>query len=300
MAPNSRSPPSLPRWPTFCPSSPPRRAQLPWDITQPPRANGSTGTHATSGLQPKTARMEWDLQWQGPDMDPAGDLLAKSIVNAFVRIRPTDPALLSHIGSLHDVRRWVETDADGNQVVVIPLGDLFAGEKRELLVHFEVPGIAALGLHELATLAIEYIALPGLDAQTVSWPMTVNVVPGDRAAGRTPNPTVTTARLLAEATKVKKEASEALRRGDSASAERLMTAEAAKLRRAARAVPVSAPHAADLRSRLSEEQSQAEKLARSARDRDVHMSRKSFMEDIAMESAGKSDRMRRDRARRVV
>lgn len=229
--------------------------------------------------------------------EEAGDLLTKSIVNAFVRIRPTDPALLSGIGTLHDFRRWVETDADGAQVIVIPLGDLFAGEQRELLVHFDVPAIAALGLHELATFTIEYVTLPGLESQTITWPMTVNVVPDDQAAGRVADPTVTTARLLAEATRAKKEASEALRRGDGETAARLMGKEAGKLRRASMSIDPALPNAADLRTRLSEEEQQAEKLARSARDREARTSRKSLMEDIAMESAGKNDRIRRDRSR---
>ena len=38
----------------------------------------------------------------------------------------------------------------------------------------------------------------------------VNVVPGDEAAGRVPNATVTSAHLLAETIKVKREASQAL------------------------------------------------------------------------------------------
>ena len=229
--------------------------------------------------------------------EEAGDLLSKSIVNAFVRITISDPALLERIGTLHDVARWIDTDANGEKVLVIPLGDLYAGEQRELLVHFDVPAIASLGLHQLATFTIEYVTMPDLQSQVITWPMSVNVVPGDEAAGRVPNPTVTTARLLAETTRAKKEASEALSHGDGESAGRIMDAQAHKLRGAIRSIDPALPEAPALRSRLSEEQKQAEKLARSARQREAMTSRKSFIEDVSMESRGRNDQARRDRSR---
>jgi Ca-activated chloride channel family protein len=146
--------------------------------------------------------------------EEAGDLLSKSILNAVVRIRPSDPAMVDRIGTLHDVPRWIEADADGVKHLVVPLGDLYAGEERQLLLHFPVPALAALGLHELAQIAIEYVALPDIVQEVVSWPVVVNVVPGDEAAGRLPNPIVTSARLLAETTKAKREATQALSQGD--------------------------------------------------------------------------------------
>lgn len=229
--------------------------------------------------------------------EEAGDLLSKAIVNAFVRIKPTDPALLGAIGTLHDVRRWIETDADGHQVIVIPLGDLYAGETRELLVHFAVPALAALGHQLLAEFTIDYVTLPDLVAQTITWPMAVNVVPGDEASGRVPDPSVTTARLLAEATRAKKEATEALRLGDSDTASRLMSEQSDRLGAAMLGIPASAPDSAELRARLGEEQEQLDKLARGAREQDAFRSRKSFMEDVAMESRGRNDKIRRDRSR---
>ena len=41
--------------------------------------------------------------------EEAGDLLSKSILNAVARIRPSDPAMVDRIGTLHDVPRWIET-----------------------------------------------------------------------------------------------------------------------------------------------------------------------------------------------
>jgi len=229
--------------------------------------------------------------------EEAGDLLTKAAINAFVRVRPTDPALLAGIGTIQGVPRWTETDADGNEVVVIPLGDLYAGEQRELLVHFAVPGIEALGLHTLATFTIDYVTLPDLTSEQVTWPMSVNVVPGDEAAGRTPNPTVTTARLLAEATQAKRDAGDALMHGDSDKAERLMREQGVRLRRAMASIDDSVPGADALRTRLTEERQQLAKLARGAREQAAPLMAKSFMEDVAMESRGRNDQARRNRSR---
>ncbi len=229
--------------------------------------------------------------------EEAGDLLSKAIVNAFVRIKPTDPALLDRIGMLHDVSRWIETDTAGDKVLVVPLGDLYSGERRELLVHFDVPSITALGHHELATFTIDYVTLPDLESQSITWPMAVNVVPGDEAAGRIPDPTVTTARLLAEATRAKKEATEALGHGDGEHAATLMDRESRKLRGAIDDIPMAAPYADSLRDRLAEESDQLDKLSRGARERDAMTSRKSLMEDVAMESRGRNDQVRRTRSR---
>jgi Ca-activated chloride channel homolog len=229
--------------------------------------------------------------------EEAGDLLSKSVVNVFVRIAPTDPDLLGGIGTLHDVRRWTETDASGAPVLVIPLGDLFAGERRELLVHFAVPGLAAQGLHQLAVFTVDYVALPDLAAHTITWPMSVNVVPGDEAAGRAANPTVTTARLVAEANRVKREATDALGHGDSSKAARLLSEQSDLLGGAIDSIRGRSAQAAALRGRLEEEQAQFDKLARSVAERDAAVARKSLMEDWSMNATGRSDKVRRDRSR---
>ena len=229
--------------------------------------------------------------------EESGDLLNKAIVNAFVRVRPTDPALLPGIGTLHSVPRWVETDAVGAEVIVIPLGDMYAGERRELLVHFDVPGIAALGVRHLADFTIDYVVLPALTSQTITWPMSVNVVPGDEAAGRVPDPTVATAMLLAEATVAKRAATEALMSGDQEKAERLMREQSALLGEAMSGIDESGPNATELRERLAEEQAQLDKLARAARDRDALVASKSLMEDWSMNASGRADSERRRRSR---
>lgn len=102
--------------------------------------------------------------------------------------------------------------ADGS--VMIELGDLYAEETRKVLLKLKVPAMAALGLARVATLELAYVELPGLVEQVASLPITVNVVPGDEAAGRVPHPTVHSEVLFQEAQDAKRRASEAFERGD--------------------------------------------------------------------------------------
>jgi Ca-activated chloride channel family protein len=98
--------------------------------------------------------------------------------------------------------------------VMVELGDLWSGEQRKVLLGFEVPAMSTLGLATVATLELRYVALPELTEQSVTLPISVNIVPGDEAAGRIPRPEVVTERLFQEAQKAKREAADALARGD--------------------------------------------------------------------------------------
>ena len=229
--------------------------------------------------------------------EEAGDLLSKSILNAFVRVRPSDPSHIDRIGTLHDVPRWLERSPDGAQVLTIPLGDLYSGEHRELLINFAVPAVPTLAQFDLAQINIEYVAMPSLEAQTITWPLTINIADADHAAARTTNPTVTTAKLIAESQQAKKRASDALKQGDTSTAARIMDAEAGRLRRGASEVPGNHPEAANLRTRLADEERHVHKLADGARQREARVARKSFIEDSNWESRGRSDRARQARRR---
>lgn len=110
----------------------------------------------------------------------------------------------------------------GNGQVMVELGDLYSQEGRKVLLKFKVPAMAALGLARIATLELAYIELPGLVEQRASLPITVNVVPGDQAAGRVPHPTVRSEVLFQEAQDVKRQASEAFERGEFESGQRLI------------------------------------------------------------------------------
>lgn len=109
--------------------------------------------------------------------------------------------------------------ADG---LMVEIGDFYAGERRRLLVSFDTPGLAALGLAEIARLEFTYVQLPGLEQHTVTVPIAVNVVPGDQAAGRIASPEVRRELLFHSAQEAKREAEEALRNGDLDSAQTLL------------------------------------------------------------------------------
>jgi len=229
--------------------------------------------------------------------EEAGDLLSKSIVNAFLRIKPDLPGLIDGIGTLHDVPRWIE-DSPTGPVVTIPLGDLYAGQTRELLVQFAVPRIDVLGPTTIGTFILDYVSLPGLQARTVNWPITVNVVSGDERSSRLPDPTVTTAKLLAEVTQAKQDAADALGQGDGSRAEEIMTSNAERVRASAKALAERHPDRRELSARLDEEAEQLDQLAAAARQRGLQYSRKSLMEDISMNTRGRDDQVRRARARK--
>jgi Ca-activated chloride channel family protein len=143
-------------------------------------------------------------------------LLAKSAQAANLLIRLSDPVQSVFIfGDLPSVHL-----PDGG--VMVELGDLWAGETRKVLLRFKVPAMASLGLAQIAELSLQYVELPGLDSHTITVPIAVNVVPGDEASGRIPDPTVTTEVAFQQAQNARRDAAEALRRGDTESASRML------------------------------------------------------------------------------
>jgi len=98
--------------------------------------------------------------------------------------------------------------------VMIELGDFYAAEQRKLVLTLDVPAMPALGLAQVAELELSYVELPSLKAHTVTAPVHVNVVPGDEAAGRIPDPVVRTELAYQRAQESKRRAGEALRRRD--------------------------------------------------------------------------------------
>ncbi|MGV9711635.1 vWA domain-containing protein [Gordonia sp. NPDC003424] len=102
----------------------------------------------------------------------------------------------------------------GDGQVMIEVGDLFAQEQRKLLLRMEVDGLAALGLTQIAQIELQYVDMPDLVEQTVTLPISVNVVPGDELTGRVPDPTVQSEKLFQQAQASKLEASRAYESGD--------------------------------------------------------------------------------------
>lgn len=138
----------------------------------------------------------------------------------------------------------------GDGTVMIELGDLYAEEARRLLLKFKVPAMAALGLARIATLELSYIELPGLVEHTAALPISVNVVPGDEAAGRLPDPTVHSEVLFQEAQDTKRQASEAFERGDLGRGKRLLGETKARLSKSLKVAPE--PLKVEIRAELDE------------------------------------------------
>lgn len=140
-------------------------------------------------------------------------LLSMTVQAASLIVRPE--------ASVDSVTIWNDlpsTAIDGG--IMVELGDLWAGEERKLLLTFAVPAMAALGLAQIAALELRYVALPEFAEQTVTIPVHVNVVPGDQAAGRIPDPRVHTELVFQRVQRDKRAAGDALRAGDDAAAAR--------------------------------------------------------------------------------
>ena len=157
-----------------------------------------------------------------PDVDAAtreiadlvGDLLGKSVVGAMMRIRPQLGAV-GGVSLRQDLPNWVEADA-----VVVNLGDLYGGEERKTLFRLHVPALQSLGTATVALIEFEYTSLPDLRHHTITLPVSVNVVPGDEARDRVPNPIVEVESLIADIDAEKKAIATSLRSGDSDTARR--------------------------------------------------------------------------------
>lgn len=154
------------------------------------------------------------------DPDAAGALVAselsgvleQTVQAAHLTIRPT--GAVAQISVLNDLP--LQPLPDGG--LMVELGDFYGDEQRKLVLQFTVPAIAALGLAQIAEVELQYVELPALKTHTVKVPVQVNVVPGDEAAGRIANPTVTTEVAFQRAQRAKADAAELLRDGDSAAA----------------------------------------------------------------------------------
>ena len=94
-----------------------------------------------------------------------------------------------------------------------------------------------------------------LTTETVTVPVHVNVVPGDQAAGRMPNPTVRSELAFQAAQKAKREATEAASAGDTEAASRIYNAAARNLQAF---IPSADP---EMAPELSEEQKLLDELS---------------------------------------
>lgn len=134
-------------------------------------------------------------------------LLDQVVQAASLTVRPTGA-----VDAVHLFNDLPGTTIDDG--FMVELGDFYSGEERKLLLTIDVPAMAGLGLEQVCELELQWVDIATLDSHTVTIPVHVNVVPGDQAAARVPNATVRTELAFQAAQRSKREAAEALRRGD--------------------------------------------------------------------------------------
>lgn len=236
-----------------------------------------------------------------PDVDAAvaefaglvDDLLTKSVTGALLRVLPQQglvPRIRVH-GALPS-----RAEGDG---VVINLGDLYSGEERRVLVGLRIPGLDRLGTATVADLVLEYTSLPDLVLHTVTLPVSINVVPGDEARGRVPDPRVSVERLIAEVDDVKRTVATSLRVGDVDAAKRDLTSTIERTRTVRdRLDGESGPHTEMLRTRLDGVLEDLSELESTASHESFERSSKLAMESWNQTSRGKQRRTARARGPR--
>ena len=144
--------------------------------------------------------------------DSAGRLIAAEVDGLLSQTAQAVSLIIRPTGDVAGLQLWNDlpvTAIDGGAMV--ELGDLYGGEARKLVLTLSVPSMSALGLAKVAELELRYVELPSATEHTVGVPVHVNVVPGDQAAGRIPDPTVRSELSYQQAQDAKRKASDALR-----------------------------------------------------------------------------------------
>jgi Ca-activated chloride channel family protein len=176
------------------------------------------------------------------DPDAAGAAIASEVDGLLDKVVQAASLTISFepaVSVLH-LYNDLPTHQLGDGSVVVELGDFFSTEQRRLLFKLRVPALASLGLAQIATLRVQYVEIPNLLEHAVTVPIAVNVVPGDEARSRLPDPTVHSERLFQEAQDRKKQASEAFERGDLPVGRRLLGEAASGLDEALGVAPAAA------------------------------------------------------------
>ena len=215
------------------------------------------------------------------------DLLDKSIVNAVLRLSPTEAMTSAPaIELLQRLPYWMD-----GPTYVVQLGDLYSGENRRFIIDIAVPGIASLGLCKLADLTIEYLDLAARHEISVTMPINVNVVPGDVASGRVSDPIVRAERLILEAQTAKSKAVEELRTGNVKDASSRLKGTAANLRREASLIPVTDQRSAESLEIIKAEADEIDTLAQSVEREDIYYSSKRMTESFSGRTRARKMRM---------
>jgi Ca-activated chloride channel family protein len=214
------------------------------------------------------------------------DLLDKSIVNAVLRVTPS--AVLAGAPKIEVLQRlpyWID-----GETYVVQLGDLYSGENRRFVIDIPVPAMAALGLATIADITIEYLDLAQRQEISVSMPVNINVVPGDVASGRVPDPIVRAERLILEAQTAKSLAVDELRNGKIKEASGRLKGTAATLRREASLIPVTDERSAQSLEIIRAEADEIDVLAATAENEDIHYSQKRMTESYSRKTRSRNIR----------
>ncbi|GIH71863.1 vWA domain-containing protein [Sphaerimonospora thailandensis] len=150
------------------------------------------------------------------DPDAAGRLIAAEAEGLLSKVTQATSLTITPRSSVTSVLLYGGLPASplADSAVLVELGDFYAAEQRKVLIKLAVPGIAALGPATVAELALTYVDTETLTSYTTTVPISVNVVPGDEAAKRLPNPVVRAERLFQDVQDTKRQASDALLEGD--------------------------------------------------------------------------------------
>jgi Ca-activated chloride channel family protein len=151
--------------------------------------------------------------------DTAGALIAGEVEGLLAQTAQAASLLIRVAPQVRGVKviNDLPTTTTGDAIVA-ELGSFYSDETRKLVLVFDIPAIATLGLAQVATLEFTWVELPTLAQHTLTVPLHVNVVPGDQAAGRIPDPTVRTELVYLQVQQAKRRASRHLSAGDSTAA----------------------------------------------------------------------------------
>ncbi|GIK76317.1 MAG: hypothetical protein BroJett022_00070 [Actinomycetes bacterium] len=141
-------------------------------------------------------------------------LLAESVQAASLTVKPSSE--VAAVRLFNDLPASPIEDG-----FMVELGSLHSAEQRRLVLEVDVPAIAAAGPAPVCDLELRWVDVGSMRSDRADIPVHVNVVPGDEAAGRTADPAVTTELSFQRAQRAKREAAEALGRGDIDGARRI-------------------------------------------------------------------------------
>ncbi len=212
-------------------------------------------------------------------------LLQTSVSGAMLVVRPVQGRVTS-MQVVHDLPGGMVGDD-----LHVALGSLVAGEERKVLLALKVPAMGKLGLATVAEVELRYTELPGLVEHTVTLPVSVNVVPGDEAAGRVPRPVVVAERLLQQVQSAKKDVVRALKSGDNAGASAALRSAQQTLTAGAVSLPV------ELQEAIEVEGAELERLSQMTQDshQDNRRTSKSAMNSYSSNSRSRNRRAPQDK-----